>query len=85
MMGYSMLLVVVTVGHAATACRSCHWLTVLHWCRADHAVQVLKEKLREALEANQQLQAELKTAGAGGGSSRAGAAVLGENKENAAR
>lgn len=48
--------------------------------------QVLKEKLREALEANKQLQGELQKRGGGAAPGGAGRAALGaENKENAAR
>lgn len=48
-------------------------------------LQVLKEKLREALEANRALQAELAAARQGKGAVAAAAAPLGANKENAAR
>ncbi len=46
---------------------------------------MLKEKLREALEANKALQAELAAARHSKGAAAAAAAPLGANKENAAR
>ena len=49
-------------------------------------LQVLKEKLRDALEANQRMQGELQKRGlAGAGGSRSGAGAVGTdvtNKEN---
>lgn len=47
-----------------------------------HAVQVLKEKLREALEANAALQAQLGKAGGRRGA--AAGPLAAQNKENAA-
>lgn len=48
------------------------------------SVQVLKEKLREALEANKALQAQLGKGGSGAAGSGARVALGAENKENAA-
>lgn len=49
-----------------------------------HPPQVLKEKLREALEANKSLQAEVAARGKGGAGAHAAAVPLAD-KENAAR
>ena len=46
---------------------------------------MLKEKLREALDANKALQAELGKRGAGAGAAGARVPLGAENKENAAR
>lgn len=53
-------------------------------CRRPRPEQVFKEKLEEALQANQALQAQLAKRGAGA-SAAAAAALAPQNKENAAR